>query len=166
MRQLMYLVIVTLPLMGCEIEVEIPIRQAGVVITNDGEVKDEALKPGKHIIRTDSEVILYDITYQQLENDFDFLFKDGSRGDVKLTIEFTPVVDSLPGFYRAYESIYVDPVVDVKSRSTVRKLLENYNSTEFSKGEFRTMIIEALTNNHEIMNYVKLHKVDVMDLRW
>lgn len=166
MKQLMCLTIVALALTGCEIEVEIPIRQVGVVITNEGEVQDEVLGPGKHIIKTDSEVILYDVTYQQLENDFDFLFKDGSRGDVKLTIEFTPMVDSLPSFYKAYKSIYVDPVVDVKSRWTVRKLLENYNPTQFSKDEFRTKIIDAITSNPEIINYVKVHKVEVMDLRW
>jgi hypothetical protein len=166
MKQWICVAIVVVPLMGCEIKVEIPIKHAGVVITNEGDVQDEVLRPGKQIVRTDSEVILYDISYQQLENDFDFLFKDASSGDVKLTIEFTPMVDSLPSFYRAYQSIYVDPVVDVKSRSTVRKLLENYDPTEFNKDELRIKIIEALTNNREITNYVKLHKVVVTDLRW
>jgi hypothetical protein len=166
MKQLISLALVTLLLMGCEIKVEVPIRHAGVVITNDGEVNDKILTPGKQIVRTDSQVILYDVSYQQIEDDFDFLFKDVSRGDVKLTIEFTPVVDSLPGFYRAYESDDIPTVVDIKSRSTVRDLLKNYNPTEFSKGEFKTKIIEALTNNREITNYVKVHKVEVMDLRW
>lgn len=167
MRQLIYLLGIMTPLLiSCEIKVEIPIGQAGVVISNDGEVKGQVLRPGKQIVRTDSRVILYDINYQQVENDFDFLFKDVSRGDVKLTIEFTPVIDSLPSFYKTYESIYIDPVVDVKSRSAVRKLFENYNPTEFSKGEFRTKIIEALSNNREITDYVKVHKVEVMDMRW
>jgi hypothetical protein len=166
MKQLLCLAIVTLPLMGCEIKVEIPIGKAGVVITNEGEVNDQVLRPGKQIVRTDSRVILYEVSYEQLENDFDFLFKDVSRGDLKLTIEFTPVIDSLPSFYKAYNSIYISPVVDVISRSTVRKLLENYNPTEFSKDEFRTKIIKELTSNHEITNYVKLHKAEVVDLRW
>lgn len=166
MKQLIFLAIVALLLMGCEIKVEIPARQAGVVITNDGEVKNQVLRSGKQIVRTDSEVILYDINYQQVENDFDFLFKDVSRGDVKLVIEFTPIVDSLPSFYRMYESHRIPPVVDVKSRSTVRKLVENYNPTEFSKDEFRTKIIEALNNNREITDYVKVHKVEVTDMRW
>lgn len=162
----MCLTIVALALTGCEMKVEIPIRQAGVLITNDDEVQGEVLRPGEHIIKTDSRVILYDVTDRQLENDFDVLFKDASRGDVKLTIEFTPVVDSLPGFYKAYESIYVDLVVDLKSRWTVRKLLENYNPTQFSKDEFKTKIIDAITSNRGITNYVKVHKVEVMDLRW
>lgn len=166
MRQVICLGIMTLSLIGCEIKVEIPFGQAGVVITNDGEVKEEVLRPGKQIVRTDSEVILYDINYQQVENDFDFLFKDVSRGDVRLIIEFTPMIDSLPSFYKTYESIYIDPVVDVKSRSTVRRLFENYNPSEFSKDEFKTKIIDALINNHAITDYVKVHRVEVMNMRW
>ncbi|MBX2965478.1 MAG: hypothetical protein KF845_04970 [Cyclobacteriaceae bacterium] len=166
MKQLMCLAIVAFSLTGCEIKVEIPVEKAGVVITNNGEVKEQVLRSGKQVVRTDSKVILYDINYQQVENDFDFLFKDVSSGDVKLTIEFTPVIDSLPGFYKAYKSIYIDPVVDVKSRSTVRRLLENYNPIEFSKDEFKTKIIEALNNNREITDYVKVHKVEVVDLKW
>lgn len=166
MKQLIFLTTVTLLLTGCEIEVEIPIRHAGVVITNYGEVNDQVLRPGKQIVRTDSRVILYDVSYQQIENDFDFLFIDVSRGDVKLAIEFTPIVDSLPSFYRTYESHRIPPVVDVKSRSTVRKLVENYNPTEFTRDEVRTKIIEAITSNPEITNYMKVHKVDVKDMRW
>lgn len=166
MKQLLCLAVVAILLLSCEIKVEIPNTQAGVVITDEGEVKDEVLRPGKQIVRTDSRVILYDVRSEQLENDFDFLFRDASSGHTKLKIEFTAVADSLPSFYRAYESIYVGPVVDVKSRSIVRKLFENYNSAEFSEAEFKTLIIEALTNNREITNYVKLHKVEVVDLRW
>jgi hypothetical protein len=162
----MYLAIVALLLAACKLKVEIPINHAGAVIGNDEEVKNQVLRPGEHIVRTDSKVIIYDLSYQQLENEFDFLFKDVSEGRVNLTIEFTPVVDSLPGFYKKYQSIYIDPVVDSKSRSTVRNLLKNYNPTEFSKDEFRTKIVEALNNNHEITDYVKVHKVDVVQLRW
>lgn len=166
MKQLMCFAITILSLMGCEVKVEIPIGKVGVVVMNNGEVNNQVLRPGKHIVRADSRVILYDVSYEQLENDFDFLFKDASRGAVKLTIAFTPVVDSLPSFYKAYNSIYIRPVVDVISRSTVRKLLETYNPIEFSKDELRTRIIEELTSNHEITNYVKLHKAEVVDLRW
>jgi hypothetical protein len=166
MKQLMYLAALALLVMGCEIKVEVPIKHVGVVITNEGEVKDEVLTPGKQIVRTDSEVILYDVSYDQIEDDVDFLFKDFSRGDLKLTVEFTPIVDSLPSFYRKYQSHRIPPVIIVKSRSPVRNLLKNYGPAEFSKDQFRTKIVEAITNNREITNYVKVHKVDVLNMRW
>lgn len=165
MKRLMALAIVTLLLMGCELKVEIPNKHAGVVITNDQEVEHEVLRPGEHIVRTDSRVILYDVTYEELEIEFDVLFKDVSRGDLTMKIDYTPVVDSLSSFYKKYQSIYIDPVIDSKSRSTARDVLRNYNPTEFSKDEFGMKIIEALTSNHEITNYVKVHKVQIMDLR-
>jgi len=166
MKHLMCLTIVTLLLTGCELKVEIPTKHAGVVITNDEEVKNQVLAPGQHIVRSDSKVILYDVNSEKLEIEFDFLFKDVSRGDLKITIDFTPVIDSLPGFYRKYHSIYVAPVIDSKTRSITRNLLSNYNPTEFTNGELRKKIVDALTNNREITNYVKVHKVDIMDLRW
>lgn len=165
MKQLMCLAIVTFLLIGCELKVEIPNKHAGVVITNDQEVENEVLRPGEHIVRTNSRVILYDVNYEVLEIEFDVLFKDVSTGDLTLKIEFTPVVDSLPGFYRKYQSIYIGPVIDSKSRSTVRNLLRNYNPAAFSKDEFRMKIIEALTSNYEIANYVEVHKVEIMNLR-
>jgi hypothetical protein len=166
MKHSILIAIAALILIGCEIKVEVPINRAGVVITKNGEVKDQVLRPGKQIVRTDSKVVLYETMYEELENDFDFLFKDVSRGDVKLAIEFTPIVDSLPSFYRTYESIYVSPVVDVKSRWTVRKLFENYNPNDFSKKEFKRKIVDTLISNHEITDYVKVHKVEVVDLTW
>ena len=95
MKRLMALAIVTLLLMGCELKVEIPNKHAGVVITNDQEVEHEVLRPGEHIVRTDSRVILYDVTYEELEIEFDVLFKNVSRGDLTMKIDYTPVVDSL-----------------------------------------------------------------------
>jgi hypothetical protein len=56
MKQSIFLAISTLMLTGCEIKVEVPINRAGVVITKDGEVKDQVLRPGKQIVRTDSKV--------------------------------------------------------------------------------------------------------------
>jgi hypothetical protein len=166
MKHSIFMAIAALILMGCEIKVEVPINRAGVVITKNGEVKDQVLRPGKQIVRTDWQVVLYDVRFEELENDVDFLFKDASSGYAKLAIQFTPIVDSLPSFYRTYESIYVDPVVNVKSRWTVRKVFENYNRNDFSKKEFEKRIIEALANNREITNYVKVHKVEVVDLTW
>lgn len=122
--------------------------------------------PGQHIVGSDSKVILYDVNSEELEIEFDFLFKDVSRGDIKMKIDFTPLIGSLPGFYRKYQSIYVGPVIDSKTRSVTRSLLSDYNLTDLTSGVVRTKIVDALTNNPEIMNYVKVHKIDIMDVRW
>src|SRR5688500_16327114 len=119
MRQLMCIAIVTVQLTGCELEVRIPNKHAGVVITDDQEEENEGLRPGGNIVRTDARVIIYEVNYEELEIEFDVLFKDVTRGDLRIKIDFTPIVDSLPKFYKTYQSIYIGPVIDSKSRSTV-----------------------------------------------
>jgi hypothetical protein len=57
-------------------KVEIPAKRAGVVITNDGQVENKVLRSGKQIVRTNSQVVLYDVTDERLENKIGFLFKD------------------------------------------------------------------------------------------
>lgn len=150
----------------CESKVEIPINHAGVVVTGNTHVEQQVLKAGEHKVNSGSEVIIYDLNHEELELEFDFLFKDVSAGDVKLVIEFTPKADSLPSFYRMSQSIYVTPVIHTRSRRIVRNLLENYDPQDFTIDELKSKIVEVLTNDHDIINYVKVNKVNVVDLKW
>jgi hypothetical protein len=158
--------LVAILLFGCESKVEIPIRHAGVVIADHEQVENQVLRPVEHVVGYGSEVIVYDVGYENLEIEFDFLFKDVTEGNLKLAIEFTTIVDSLPSFYRMYQSTYIVPVVDSKIRSIIRKFLMNYNPTELAEDELKARIIEVLVNNRDITNFAKVHQVELMDLRW
>jgi hypothetical protein len=165
MKEVLFSTILILLLLSCESKVEIPNKHIGVIISNE-EATDRILRPGKHSVKANSRVIVYDIGVEHLEIQFDFLFKDVSRGDLKLVIEYVPMADSLPSFYKIYRSHQIPPVIDSKSRSKVRELLGNYNTKDLTIDELKSKVITTLSNDPEITNYVKVRKVDIVDFRW
>jgi hypothetical protein len=165
MKKLFFSAIVILSSQGCTSKVEIPIRHVGVV-KNDEQLNAQVLKPGEHSVSFDSEVIIYDVNSENLEIEFDFLFSDSSEGNLKLAIEFNPIADSLPAFYRKYQSDYVTPIVDQGTRKVVRTLFLNHKPTDLTKNEFELKISKTIITDHPIMNYVNINKVDIVELRY
>lgn len=165
MKRFLLIVIVILLLQRCTAKVEIPNNHAGVVKDQE-QVETQVLKAGEHLISFGSEVIIYDISRVSLETEFGFLFKDVSEGNLKVAIEFKPVIDSLSGFYRKYQSLYVTPVVEIETRSIVRNLLKDYNSNELTKEELEQKIIKAAFENNLILNYVDVYEVNIVELRF
>lgn len=167
MKEPLECLIALLLLQGCTGKVEIPIRHVGVVRINQ-QVDTAVLKPGDHWINpwSVSEVIIYDVSPESSEDEFDVLFSNSSAGNVKLAIEFTPIVDSMSAFYREYESIYVAPIVDQGTRRVVRDALLKYKPDDLSKDAFEHVIIRAILENHPQRNYVEIDKVDIVELRY
>jgi hypothetical protein len=165
MKPIISCTIIIFILAGCESRIEIPVDHAGVVIDHE-HVEPQVLRHGEHLVNFGSEVIVYDVNDTKLEMEFDFIFRDVSEGDIKLTVEFKPIADSLPSFYKKYKSIYVTPVMQTKSRQIVRELLESYDPNELSSDELKTRINKTLANDPQITDYVKVYKVDILDLSW
>ena len=165
MKKLLFIAIVILLFQGCSSTIEIPINHAGV-IKNDEQVSVEVLKPGEHLVSFGSEVIVYDVSPVSLDIEFDFLFSDASEGNIKVTIEFNPIVDSLSAFYRKYRSIYVTPIVDQATRKVARDLLFEHKSTDLKWNEFQQEIFKVIKVNHSIMNYVEINKVVIAEIRY
>jgi hypothetical protein len=164
MKEFLICVIVILLAQGCKSKVEIPVLHVGVVKAHE-QVDTAVLNPGEHLIDLGSEVIIYDTSPASLDIEFDFLFSDSSEGNLRLEIEFSPIVDSLSAFYRKYQSIYVTPIVDQGTRKVVRSLLLNFKPSDLAKDEFELEIRKAITTNDSIMNYIQITKIDIVEFR-
>jgi len=164
MKKILVIAVVVLFLQGCTSKVEIPIRHAGVVKT-DEQVSAEVLKSGTHSVSFGSQVIVYDISLADLDFECGFLFSDAFEGNFKVAIEFNPIADSLSSFYRKYQSEYVIPVVEQATCRVTRDLLFKYKSTDLTKEEFQIEILKAIKANHAIVNYVEIKKVDIIELK-
>jgi len=163
MKELLFLVIISLLLQGCTSKIEIPVSHAGVVI-HDEHVKTLVLRPGEHLVSFGTRVIIYDVSQAILDSEFDFYFEDFSKGKLNVAIEFTPIVDSLSSFYRKYQSIYVTTVIEIITQQIVRDLFKNVKPNEFTKQEFELKIIKAIIENDRFTNYVNVKRVDIVDL--
>ncbi len=147
---------------ACTGQVDIPSGKAGVVKSSRG-IEPGVLKSGKHPVIANSELIVYDINSENLEFGFDVAFSDGSAGTLRLSLEVNTIVDSLPGFYRRYESIYVSPIVQQSTMHSVRMFLVNHEKTDLSKAAFERQIIQLVTTNPSLVNYVKISVVEILD---
>ena len=165
MKKLLISAVVALFLQGCTSKVEIPIKHAGVV-TSDEQVSSEVLRPGEHLVNFGSEVIIYDVSPVSLDIEFDFLFSDTSEGKLKVDIEFNPITDSLSAFYEKYQSKDVTPIVDQGTRKVVRSSLFKQKPTDLTKDEIEIEIIKAIKTNNAIINYVDIKKVDIVELMY
>jgi hypothetical protein len=157
------LVIIAMSLIqGCTAQVNIPAGKAGVVKSSRG-IEPEVLKAGKHPIVANSELIVYDVSSEKLEFGFGVSFSDGAAGNLRLAFEVNPIVDSLSGFYRRYESIYVSPIVQQSTMHSVRMFLVLHKKADLTQRDFENQIIQLVTTNPLLVNYVKISSVEIVD---
>lgn len=165
MKKILAGIIIILLFQGCTLKVEIPENHVGV-ITSDGEGKEEVLRPGKHLVDFDSEIILYDLNPEDFVIEFDFLFSDTTGGNIKLGLEFKPITDSLAAFYRKYQSTEVAPIIEQATGNITRDLLFKYRPTDLTKDEFKLEVVKTIKTSPEIVNYVEIRKVNIIELRF
>jgi hypothetical protein len=144
--------------------VEIPAGYRRVKV-DGGEVSDEVLKPGEHLM-IGTQVVIFDVSPANFDEEFDFLFSEASRGDLRIAFEYTPIADSLSAFYREYQTWDVQVLLGQVMPMTVRELLLTHQPTDLTRVEFEYAVREAIMKDQRIMNYVKIEKFDILELSY
>jgi hypothetical protein len=83
-----------------------------------------------------------------------------------MSIVFEPIADSVAHFFRKYETKHITDVLLQNSRATVRRLMLKYKPKELTKEEFKQAIIKAIKEKSELLNYVTLHSIEIIELKF
>jgi hypothetical protein len=164
MKRSLVIAVVIFLCQGCIQTVEIPAGYRGVKV-DDGVVNSEVLKPGKHSMII-TQVVIFDVSPANFDEEFDFLFSDASRGDLRIAFEYTPIADSVSVFYREYDSRDFELMTWQVIRIIPRQLLLTYKPTDLTRGEFKNAIREAILKDPRIVKYIKIEKFDILELSY
>jgi hypothetical protein len=151
---------------ACMTEIVIPRVHVGVLKDYD-EIEPVVLKAGVNTVGFGSEVMVYDVSHVSLETEVHFYFNDAdvSTGTARVSLGFKPIIDSLPGFYRMYGSPYIDAVIEIQSRRTIRRLFRAHDPNDFGAEELEGEIRKVILGNDSITNFVDLSKVTLVDFK-
>lgn len=99
--------------------------------TISGELdKENIIQPGYHFKVPWSDIYVYDVTENQIEETMDVLDKNGLNINVDITIRFHPMYDSIGEIYETFRIDYINRLVRPEVRSTVRQVMGRYTAEE------------------------------------
>jgi len=153
--------------LGCSQKVYIPITEAGVTYDKSTRtVNDQVLKYGKHKIDIKTGLIIYEVIEKQEEFSLQFLFKDGSKGQIDFSVRFAPKADSLPSIYKSYRTDYIKLFVRPEIRAMIRNLLGSYNSSEVNKDFIEDLILQKLISDNPLSDLIDIKALLIRNLEF
>ena len=92
--------------------------------------KQNIIRPGFNVKAPWNDVIVYDVSENQIEENMDVLDKNGLNIAVDVTVRFHPMVDSIGEIHETFQQDYVRRLVIPEVRSTVRQVMGRYTAEE------------------------------------
>lgn len=135
-----------------------------------GLKKQPVYEPGFHTKAPWNEMIIYDVTENNVEETMDVLDKSGLSIKVDASVRFNPVYTEIGNLHEVFRGDYVNRLVIPEVRSTVRKVMGRYTaeeiySTKRSEVE-NTIIVETediLSSNHIVMRALLIRSINLPD---
>ena len=116
---------------------------------------DNVRTEGLNVIAPWNELIIFDISEQQIEETMDVLSKDGLSINIDVSLRFRPSPMEIGYLYQSFRKGYIESLIRPELRSAVRQIIGQYTPEELyatkrqeieAKIEANTM--EILKNNH------------------
>jgi regulator of protease activity HflC (stomatin/prohibitin superfamily) len=131
-------------------------------------IKEPVYDAGFHTKAPWSEMIVYDVTENNIEETMDVLDKSGLSIKVDASVRFNPVYDKIGSLHEVFRGDYVNRLVIPEVRSTVRKVMGRYTaeeiySTKRSEVE-NTIIVETenvLKQNFIVMKALLIRSINL-----
>lgn len=116
---------------------------------------DDVKQEGLSIVAPWNDVIIFEISEQQIEETMDVLSKDGLSISIDVSLRFRPNPDEIGYLYRAFKNGYIESLIRPELRSAVRQIIGQYTPEELyatKRQEIETRIQETirkiLNENH------------------
>ncbi|MEX2379972.1 MAG: prohibitin family protein [Vicingaceae bacterium] len=116
---------------------------------------DDVKQEGLSIVAPWNDVIIFEISEQQIEETMDVLSKDGLSISIDVSLRFRPKPDEIGYLYRAFKNGYIESLIRPELRSAVRQIIGQYTPEELyatKRQEIETRIQETirkiLDDNH------------------
>lgn len=116
---------------------------------------DDVKQEGLSIVAPWNDVIIFEISEQQIEETMDVLSKDGLSISIDVSLRFRPKPDEIGYLYRAFKNSYIESLIRPELRSAVRQIIGQYTPEELyatKRQEIETRIQETirkiLDDNH------------------
>lgn len=110
---------------------------------------------GLNIIAPWNDLIVFEISEQQIEETMDVLSRDGLSINIDVSLRFRPIPDEIGYLFRSFRKGYIESLIRPELRSAVRKIIGQYTPEELyasKRQEIETKIEEStreiLKNNH------------------
>ena len=143
--------------------------ERGVVfkkVFDKGIDKDNIKGAGYNIIAPWDELIVFEVSENQIEETMDVLSKDGLSISLDVSLRFRPDPTQLGYLYESFQKNYVERLIRPELRSAVRAVVGQYTPEELyasKRQEIETQIEEntqeVLTNNYIILEAMLFRSV-------
>jgi hypothetical protein len=146
-------------LIGCTSKIEVPEGSVGLVSKDGYTVEDYILAEGTHELNSRSVVVIYRLASEEIDFDFEFQYNDAVLKKMNFSLAFSPIKDKLPEFWRKYNVREIKPAVEVEIRSMIRRLTEQYKSTELAPRKLEGEVLRALAGSDDILGFIDILRV-------
>ena len=135
-----------------------------------GLKKDRVYSPGFHAKAPWNDMIIYDVTENNIEETMDVLDKNGLAIKVDASVRFSPVYNEIGNLHELFRGDYVNRLVIPEVRSTLRKVMGRYTAEEIystKRSEVENTIInetaEILKTNYITMKALLIRSINLPD---
>lgn len=135
-----------------------------------GLKKTPVYAPGFHVKAPWNDMIIYDVTENNIEETMDVLDKNGLAIKVDASVRFSPIYDEIGNLHDLFRGDYVNRLVIPEVRSTLRKVMGRYTAEEIystKRTEVENTIIketsEILKNNYITMKALLIRSINLPD---
>ena len=143
-------------LTACGKTVEVRENEVGVI--EEGN-KISMVNEGLHRVETDANFALYKLQPATINFDFEIRFLDLSKGQVRFTLTFTPIVSALPDFYQQYKSDNMESVIQIELMRAIRRICDSIDSNDKTTEELEWLVNEEFLKYDKMNKYVNVDKV-------
>ncbi len=126
--------------------------------------------PGFHTKAPWNDMIIYDVTENNIEETMDVLDKNGLAIKVDASVRFNPVYNEIGNLHEQFRGDYVNRLVIPEVRSTLRKVMGRYTAEEIystKRSEVENAITtetsNILNNNYITMKALLIRSIDLPD---
>lgn len=153
------LIIISVSIVSCTHDVEIPKDHVGITYDNvTKEISDSVYLSGKHILGLDISVVFYDVRPKTVDFLFDFLFEDVSSGKINFSLIYSPIIDSLPAFYNDKNTARLDIYINREIKDSVRSLMGNISKDNLDEKLVFEKIKHLLADKNELNRIVIINE--------
>ena len=130
--------------------------------------RDVVYQPGFHTKAPWSDMIVYDVTENNVEETMDVLDKNGLAIKVDASVRFNPEFDKIGYLHEIFRGDYVNRLVIPEVRSTLRKVMGRYTAEEIystKRSEVENTIINetaaVLKDNYIVMKALLIRSINL-----
>jgi len=165
----LFVVVLVVILLSNSLFVTLKPGERGIIFDRfTGLKKEPVYEPGFHVKTPWNEMIVYDVTENNIEETMDVLDKSGLSIKVDASVRFNPVYEKIGNLHEVFRGDHVNRLVIPEVRSTVRKVMGRYTAEEIystKRSEVENTIVvetgEILKQNYIVMKALLIRSINL-----